>query len=99
MTTWTELLDDYEATIVALEAASAAGDELSTATWLPPADVPDVAPTEEDRDRFDRLQERAAACIGHLRSAMAAAESDLDTVRRTGVAARAYGRVEHLAGS
>lgn len=95
---WAELLDAYEATIASFEAAVAAGEEIPTGeTWTPPAELPASAPTTDDRDRFQALHARAGACVSWLTIAMVGAGAELDTARRTGVAARAYGRVEGLA--
>jgi hypothetical protein len=98
VTTWTALLEQYEATIVALERAAASGDEPPAGEWTPPAVVPAEDATPEQRQRFVTLQARAAACAAQVRTALAAASDDLHTLRRTSAAARSYGRIEHLAG-
>jgi Lhr-like helicase len=90
VTSWAQLLDEYEATIAALEVSTAAGEEPEAPRWTPPA-APTVGATAAELARFSQLQTRAAACGDELRAAMAAAGADLQTVRRTGVAARAYG--------
>lgn len=98
MTTWTELLDGYESAVAAVEDALASGVGPPGGTWRPPEDPPARAPTPQERQRLAELQARAAACLPGLAAASAAAADELDTVRRTGKAARAYGRVEQLTG-
>jgi hypothetical protein len=97
VTTWSELLDDYEAAIVALEAALASGAEPDGASWAPPAALPSEAPNPEQHARFLGLQARGDACATRLRAALTDVTADLDTLRRTGAAARAYGAVGDLA--
>lgn len=96
---WTALLDEYEATIAALEAAVATGADPAVTPWRAPATVPTRTPTAEERERFAALQARAARCVDLLRAALDETGSGIETVRRTGAAARAYGRVEHLTGA
>lgn len=96
MTTWSQLLDDYEATILAVEALVASGQEPIGEAWLPPMDLPTAAPSRDEWQRFSRLHERAAVCDAQLRQAMAEAGDQLDATRRTSVAARAYGHAHDL---
>lgn len=99
MTTWADLLDDYESTIATLEAALANGDVPGDLTaWRPPVEAAAAIPTEVERQRFGRLRMRAAACAAQLQEALDTAAADLDTTRRTGAAARTYGQLDHLTG-
>lgn len=99
MTTWAQLLDEYEATIIAVEALVLAGQEPVTEAWLPPMDLPTAAPSRQEWQRFSQLHERAAVCDARLRQAIADAGAELDTTRRTSVAARVYGRVDLVTGA
>lgn len=98
MTTWSELLDAYEATVAAIEAADVAGEGPVLPSWTPPGESLRTPATTDERERFAALQARAAVCDDQLRTAMAEAGTGLATVRRTGAAARAYGAVDHLPG-
>ncbi|MBW3657890.1 MAG: hypothetical protein KY457_04575 [Actinobacteria bacterium] len=99
MATWTELLDAYEATVAAIEAADVAGEGPAPPAWIPPAEPPRSRATPGELERFAGLQARAAACDDQLRAAMVEAGGHLAILRRTGVAARAYGQVDHLTGA
>ncbi|MEX0834748.1 MAG: hypothetical protein WD010_01555 [Nitriliruptor sp.] len=94
---WSSSLDAYEATIVELERAAAAGESPSPPPWQPPASLLEV-PTPGERARFVELRHRAEVCSDLLTPMLSAVSDDLDAVRRTGDAARAYGRVDHLTG-
>lgn len=91
MRTWTQLLDDYETTVAALERAAVSGEAPPTRPWEPPPALPADAPTRAERARYVRLQARADACADTFRATLTAAGAELDAVRRTGAAARAYG--------
>jgi hypothetical protein len=97
MATWSEHLDDFEATIVRLEAALASGEEPVVTPWLAPDTAPAGLPTRHHHARLRELQARSDACAVQLRAALTDATADLDSLRRTGAAARAYGRVDDLA--
>lgn len=94
--TWTELLDDYEATIQGVEQAATSGEPPLAVTWRPPAYPPAGPPTDADLARFRRLRERDATSGAQVRRALAAAAAVVGDLERTGAAARAYGRVDRL---
>lgn len=97
VTTWASALDAYEDTIVALERAAASGEPPVLPPWRYPASPIEDDPTDADRARFAALQGRAEAARTQLTSTLDDAAERIAELRRTGVAARAYGRVDHLA--
>lgn len=97
MATWDALLDAYELTVVGVERALAAGDELPSLSPYTPPPAPAAPPTALQLARFESLQERSRVCGERLRSDMERTAGDIGTTRRTGAAARAYGQAGHLA--
>lgn len=88
--TWTELIDAYEASVLAFERAVAAGDVPELPRWQEPERPPAAAPTEGDWHRFVGLQERESRCQAAAREVLAGMERELDVSRRTAVAVQAY---------
>lgn len=93
---WQDLLNAYERTIARVEDVLAAGEDVPT---LPPherpATPPAEAPTDEQVAQLARLQARSAACSERISAAMVRTAEDLDASRRSRVAARTYGEVDH----
>lgn len=97
--TWPQLLDAYEVTIMGVEQALAEGEELPALTsFARPAEPPSDAPEPEHVARFEALQARARACSERIRAGMTRTAEELGTSRRTGAAARAYVGVDQLTG-
>lgn len=90
MATWTELLDAYEASVLALERAVAAGDVPDLPRWREPERTPAAPPTDAHWHRFVGLQEREARCQAAARECLQAISVDLEGSRRTAAAAAAY---------
>ena len=90
MSTWTELLDAYEASVLALERAVAAGDVPDLPRWQEPERTPAAPPTDAHWHRFVGLQQREARCQAAAREFLDELGADLETSRRTAAAAQAY---------
>jgi hypothetical protein len=90
VTSWTDLLDAYEASVVALEQAVAAGEAPELPTWQEPDRTPAEPATDEHWQRFVRLQEREARCQAAGRVRLGEIREELADSRRTAAAAQAY---------
>lgn len=91
MTTWAELLDDYEHLLATVERELASESSASPPGAFEPPELPPDPPTAADRTRLDALAERAEACERRLRAGMAAIGGDLAALQRTRTAGAAYG--------
>lgn len=98
--TWQHLLDAYETTVVRVEHALSAGQDVPTlAPFEPPTTQPETESTPAEVARLDRLHGRAAACAEGIRRRLQDTGQDLADSRRSRLAARAYEEARHLTGS
>lgn len=90
MATWSDLLDAYEASVLALERAVAAGDVPDLPRWQQPERPPAAPPSDDHWHRFVGLQQREARCQAAAREFLDEISEDLAASRRTAAAAQAY---------
>jgi hypothetical protein len=91
---WDAELDAFEARVVAVEAALAAGDWEPARPWTPPVHLETVRPDVDQVVRVRALAARADAARLALREALADVGNELGAARRQRSAARSYLRAD-----